>query len=119
MKVYFGASVTVDRSHLPLYQKIAAEIEALGHEVISQDVIDPQTKPPTDLNPEELFQREVGRLKKADVMVAEVTVPSWGTAFLMEQALEQHKPVLALFYKENHYPLSMMIEGHPEFFCKY
>lgn len=116
MKVYLGASVTVDRSHLPLYQKLAEQIEALGHEVVSRDVIDPATKPPKDLSPKELFQREVERLEKADVMVAEVTVPSWGTAFLMEQALEQHKPVLALFYKDNHYPLSMMIEGHPDFY---
>ncbi len=116
MKVYLGASVTVDRSHLPLYQKLAEEIEELGHEVVSQDVIDPATKPPTDVSAEELFEREVARLKKADVMVAEVTVPSWGTAFLMEQALEQHKPVLALFYRDNHYPLSMMVEGHPDFY---
>ena len=55
----------------------------------------------------------------ADLVIAEVTGPSWGTAFLMEHALESGKPVLALFYKEVDHPLPMMIKGHPELYVEH
>ncbi len=49
-------------------------------------------------------------------MIADVTSPSWGTAFLIEYALNHGKPVLALYYKDASMPLPMMIEGHPELY---
>jgi len=119
MKVYFGASVSLDRSRLPVYQEIASEIEKLGHEITSQHVLDPDLTSgewQKQYVPKELFRRETERLDKSDVMIAEVTSPSWGTAFLIEYALNHGKPVLALYYKEAAMPLPMMIEGHPELY---
>lgn len=116
MKIYFGASITYDRSMLPVYQKIVAEIKKLGHEVLSEYVVDPQLKPGAGLSAEQLFARETATIDKADVMVAEVTAPSWGTAFLIEHALDKGKPVVALYYKEAEQPLPLMIAGHPELY---
>jgi nucleoside 2-deoxyribosyltransferase len=99
MKVYFGASITLDRSRLPIYQEIAKEIETLGHQITSQHVVDPgltEGEWQKQYVPKELFKRETDRLDKSDVMIAEVTSPSWGTAFLIEYALNHGKPVLAL-----------------------
>ena len=122
MKIYFGASITNDRSMLPVYTKIVKTLKDLKYSVPSEHVVDPKL---TEGNwqaayqPRKLFEREVNRLKECDAMVAEVTTPSWGTAFLIEQALELGKPVLALFYKETGQPLPMMIAGHPELYVEH
>lgn len=116
MKVYFGASISLDRSLLPNYTEIVADLKKLGHNVLSEYVVDPNLKTGAGLSPKELFARETEAINKADVMIAEVTAPSWGTAFLIEHALAAGKPVLALYYKEAEMPLPMMIEGHPELY---
>lgn len=116
MKVYFGASISLDRSLLPNYQEIVANLKKLGHEVLSEYVVDPSIKPGVGLSPRDLFARETATIDRADVVVAEVTSPSWGTAFLIEHALAAGKPVLAMYYKDAEMPLPMMIEGHPELY---
>jgi len=116
MKVYFGASFTYDRSMLPMYQEIVKNLKRLGHEVVSEHVVDAKTELGDGLGAKELFRRETILIDKADVMVADVSLPSWGTAFLIEHALETEKPVLALYYKDSEMPLPMMIEGHPELY---
>jgi dTMP kinase len=114
MKVYFSASISLDRSLLPIYEQIVAELKKLGHEILSEQVIDPQLKLGQGLSPRELFTRQTQIIEQADAVVAEVTNPSWGTAFLLEHAVSMNKPVLALYYKEADKPMPMMIEGHPQ-----
>lgn len=116
MKVYFGASFTYDRTMLPIYQEITDNLKKLGHEVVSKHVVDPTTTLGDGLSPQALFKRETIIIDSADAMVADVTMPSWGTAFLIEHALSVGKPVLALYYKDSEMPLPMMIEGHPELY---
>lgn len=116
MKIYFGASFTFDRSMLPTYKEIVKNLKKLGHEVVSEHVVKEQTELGDGLNAQELFNRESVMIDEADAMVADVTAPSWGTAFLIEHALSIGKPVLALYYKDAEVPLPMMIEGHPELY---
>ena len=119
MNVYFGASVSLDRTMLPLYQRIVSVLKELGHKVLSEHVVDPLLIPGANLSPKRLFQRETALIDKAEVMVAEVTAPSWGTAFLIEHALAVGKPVLALYFKDHEKPLPMMIKGHPELYVQH
>lgn len=119
MKIYFGASISLDRSMLPVYRLIVEEIKKQGHEVLSEYVVDPDVVVGVGLTPEKLFDRETKTIEQADVMVADVTAPSWGTAFIIEHALEHGKPVLALYYKDAEKPLPMMIEGHPELYVQH
>ena len=114
MKVYFAASISLDRSMLPVYQQIVKELKRLKHEVLSEHVVDPDLEMGDGLSAKELYKRETLLIDEADAVVAEVTMPSWGTAFLIEYALNNDKPVLALNYKEADRPLPMMIAGHPE-----
>lgn len=116
MKIYFGASFSLDRSMLPVYQEIVASLKKLGHSVISEHVVDPKIEIGDGLKARALFERESLLIDKADAMIADVTLPSWGTAFLIEHALSQGKPVLSLYYKDAEMPLPMMIEGHPELY---
>jgi dTMP kinase len=116
MKIYFGASISFDRSMLPMYRLIVDELKKQGHEVVSEYVVDPKLETGDGLDAEDLFSREVSHIELADAMVAEVTKPSWGTAFLIEHALSCGKPVLALFYGENKEEIPLMIAGHPELY---
>lgn len=116
MKVYFGASFQYDRSLLPVYQEVVENLIKLGNTILNPHVIDPNTPLGDGLSAQGLFKRETILIDQADFMVAEVTKPSWGTAFLIEYALNHNKPVLALYYKEAAMPLPLMIEGHPELY---
>jgi len=101
---------------LPVYDEVVENIKKLGHEVISGHVTNPLTPVGDGLSPKELFERESKLIASAGCMVADVTLPSWGTAFLMEHALSEGKRVLALFYKEAATPLPFMIAGHPDLY---
>lgn len=114
MKVYFAAAVSLDRTMLPVYQEITTNLKRLGHELISQNVVDPKIIAGEGLPARALYERETKLIDQVDAIVADVTMPSWGTAFLMEYALSVGKPVLALYYKDADKPMPMMIEGHPE-----
>ena len=119
MKVYFGAAVTLDRKLLPVYQQIVKALKAEGHTVLSEHVVDPLLVPGAGIKPKQLFLRETKLIERANVMVAEVTAPSWGTAFLIEHALSQNIPVVALSYKASEIPLPLMIQGHPELYLEH
>lgn len=116
MKVYFAASMSLDRQLLPVYQQIVQELKKINHDVVSEHVVNPDLKLGEGKTPRELFENQTKLIDKADALVAEVTAPSWGTAFLIEHALSTGKPVLALYYKDSEMPLPMMIEGHPELY---
>ncbi len=119
MKVYFSAAMTRYRKLLPLYACISDIIKDLGHEVVSQHVIDPQTTAGDWIphyEPHQLWEREVGRLQDSNVLVSEVTTPSFGVAFIMDEAIKLHKPQLSLYYalpfQESEIPL--MLRGKPD-----
>ncbi len=114
MKVYFAAAVSLDRTMLPVYRQIVAEVKKLGHSVINEHVVDPEMPVGDNLSAAALYKRETLLIDQSDALIADVTKPSWGTAFLMEHALSKDKPVLVLYYKDADRPLPMMIEGHPE-----
>jgi hypothetical protein len=114
MKVYFAAAVSLDRTMLPVYRQIVEEIKRLGHSLVNEHIVDPDMPIGDNLSASALYKRETILIDKADAMIADVTMPSWGTAFLMEHAISSDKPALALYYKDADKPLPMMIEGHPE-----
>ncbi|MBI5151864.1 MAG: hypothetical protein HZA34_04900 [Candidatus Pacebacteria bacterium] len=118
MNIYFSAAMTRYRKMLPMYMSLAEIIKDLGHTITSHHVIDPKT---TDgdwirqYKPEQLWQREVERLQNSDVLISEVTTPSYGVAFMMDEALNMKKPQLSLYYalpfQQDNLPL--MLRGKP------
>lgn len=103
---------------MPQSQLIVETIKTMGHQVISEHVVDPNLKVGEGLTSDELFERERKRVEKSDLMIAEVTAPSWGVPILLSHALKYGKPVLALFYKEAKRSMPMMIRGHPELYVE-
>ena len=101
---------------MPVTSDIAHMIEDLGHSVTSRHVVKKET---TDgawekrYDPRRLFEREMRRLATSDILIAEVTTPSYGGGFLIETALTIGKPVLSLHYGDNLEEAPLMLRGHP------
>jgi len=118
MKIYLGAAVTSSKRYLPRLEKIKKELVKMKHKVMGGALKD-RAKVESKADAKDLYKREIKLIDKADLMIAEVTMPSWGTAFLMEYALDIGKPVLVLFYKDNGGSLPIMIKGHPELYVEH
>ena len=119
MKVYFSAAMTRYRKMLPMYMSLAEIIKDLGHTITSQHVVDPQTTEGEwirDYKPDQLWRREVERLQQSDVLISEVTTPSYGVAFMMDESINLKKPQLSLYYALPFQvdDLPLMLRGKPE-----
>ena len=63
----------------------------------------------------EIFQRDVAWIREADVIVAEVTVPSLGVGYELGIGESLGKPVICLYRDKDGRQLSAMIGGNPWF----
>ncbi len=118
MKIYLGGAVTLGEKSLPRLRKIETRLKKMGHKVVG-GALKKEVKSESRESARKLYQRELKLIAQCDLMIAEVTQPSWGTAFLIEDALEHDKPVLALFYKNNGNDFPLMIKGHSELYSEH
>jgi nucleoside 2-deoxyribosyltransferase len=112
MKIYLALPVVTARNVDIPYGEILGELQAQGHAVLTQHLLDP-----IQLNQERarprpfVFQRDLRWLKEADFFVAEVSLPSTGIGYEICQALHLGKPMICLA-QENRF-VSAMVEGNP------
>lgn len=97
MKTYFIANRT-DKSKQKIYDKVISEIEKLGHKV-DRSWIESNLEEDAK-NFEKAYNRTLKSLKNADIVIAETTDLSSGIGFLISSALNEKKPVLALYNTE-------------------
>ncbi len=114
MKIYFSGSISGGREQAPIYPFIIECLQAFGT-VLSEFVGDQKT---TNLGthslvPAQIYARDIGLIDQAQVVVAEVTIPSFGVGVEIAYAGAMGKPVLALRQSVEGKRLSAMIEGDP------
>jgi len=100
MKIYFTASLTGKAQYGANYQTILSEIKELGHSLVTTNVIDRTSKDVMEESADqagEYYRRMIGWIKKADLVVAEVSYPSTGIGYEISLALQEGKPVIALY----------------------
>src|SRR4051812_43119650 len=99
MIVYFAGSITGGRGDVAHYRAIVAALEADGHAVLAGAVASEHVGASGEpLTACDIFDRDVGWLAEADLLVAEVSTPSTGVGY--EIATMRHrygKPVIALY----------------------
>ena len=113
MNIYFACSITGGREFEADYQEIVSALTADGHEIPTShlarsDVMENERK----LSPQDVYERDVNWIKKCDVLIAEISVPSHGVGYEIGFALNMGKPVLCLHQKER--KVSKMITGNPD-----
>ncbi len=111
MNIYFSCSITGGRTEEENYQALVAEMLALGHDVPTAHLSQPNIM---DLEmqsqPAEIFARDMRWLENCDAVVAEVTSPSHGVGYEIAVALTLEKPVLCCYQQGR--KVSMILTGN-------
>jgi len=111
-KIYFCGSIKGGRQLAARYNEI---IQLLGHsgEVLTEHVGDVSDVSRIDLDQTDRYihDRDMEWIRSADLLVAEVTIPSLGVGYEIGRAIEMQKPVLCLFDTTYGNRLSAMIAG--------
>lgn len=112
MKIYFSGSISGGREHAAIYQHLVAHLQALGHDVLSAHVADPDVlEREKDTAPRLVFERDVAWVQHCDAMIAEVSTPSLGVGYEYGLAVQLGKPVLCVY--RSGLRVSKMITGNP------
>jgi nucleoside 2-deoxyribosyltransferase len=113
MKIYFAGSIRGGREDREIYFSLIQELrkygtvltEHFGHESLTD-------QGDKDVTVEDIYNRDMDWVREADVIVAEVTVPSLGVGYEIGQAEAMKKPVAAFYRQIEGKSLSAMIAGN-------
>lgn len=114
MTIYFAGSIRGGRSDAGQYAELVRHLQRFG-QVLTEHIGDPRLSSygETRLPDRDIFERDVAWLSAADVVVAEVTVPSTGVGYELGLALSLGKRVYCLVRNEPGKRLSAMVAGNP------
>jgi len=116
MKIYFAASITNNNSNIDLYNKIIKHLSSYG-KVLNKKIGDKKflhKRKRIIFSKKQVHDFDLSLLLKADVVIAEITIPSLGVGYEIGRAVERNKPVLSLYHKKVEKHLSAMIIGSSE-----
>ncbi len=112
MKIYFACAISGGRGNEHVYPPIVAHLRNHG-EVLTEIFSDPNIfMLDGQVSDHEIFSRDLEWIKEADVIVAEVSTPSFGVGYEIALGELLGKRVLCLRKKQER-KLSAMISGNP------
>lgn len=113
MNIYFACSITGGRSYQVVYQSIVRALLADGHQIPTAHLAEPGVVDEERIiEPGAVYARDVEWIRTAQLLIAEVSVPSHGVGYEVAFALGLGKPVLCLH--EQGRLVSKMITGNPD-----
>ena len=112
MRIYFAASIRGGRDDEQLYDVLIKELARFGT-VLTEHIAHPNDVEPGKTD-RAIYERDMGWLREADVVVAEVTTPSLGVGYELASAQQLGKRILCLFRTSSGRSLSAMISGAEE-----
>lgn len=112
MKIYFSGSIYGGRQKLETYKKLVKELQKYGEvldaEVADENVlIDEQGK-----SDNEIFENLEKELNQADLVFAEVTVPSLGVGYEIGYADKSNKRIIGIYDKTVVPKITTMLRGN-------
>ena len=113
--IYFSGAISGGRADVALYQQIVEMLEAEGYRVLAGAVAAEHVGAGGEtLHPPDICARDLGWLDEADLVVAEVSVPSLGVGYEIAYATRVRRiPVIALYRRAYTQRCSAMISGDP------
>jgi predicted DNA binding CopG/RHH family protein len=106
MKVFLNASPRGAKDFGEFYQKIYDELQKLGYYHVNDEIIKlsydefkDQMKKGREAQVD-LYNRKIKAIKSADICIYETSFHSLETGFLVNKSIEQGKPTIVLYYKE-------------------
>ena len=115
MKIYFAASIRGGRDDIGIYSKLIKLLQNYGR-VLTEHVADANlsNKGESQLNDQDIHDRDMQWLLESDIIVAEVTNPSLGVGYEIGRAIENNKKVICIYNKKMNKNISAMIIGNPK-----
>lgn len=113
-QVYFAGAIRGGREDYARYRILIHHLGRYG-EVLTEHIGDADlTETGEQSTPDgEIFERDLTWLRRADVIVAEVSTPSLGVGYEIAMAEQLGKPVLCLHHELHDRRLSAMLAGNP------
>jgi nucleoside 2-deoxyribosyltransferase len=122
MKIYFAGSIFGGRENVYLYKQIIDLLKKYG-EVLTEDVVgnekyvavSEKEGVPDD---EYIYTRDTKWIESADILIADVTVPSIGVGYEIGFAEAQGKKILCIYQEGGNKKLSFMVSGNKNIITK-
>ena len=112
MNIYFSGSIYGGRQKLESYKKLIKELTKFGtvldEEVADDDVLINEES----ISDNEVFESLVKRINKADLVFAEVTVPSLGVGYEIGYADSHNKRIICVYDKNVTPKITTMLRGN-------
>jgi hypothetical protein len=111
--IYFSGSITGGRADVGLYGRIIEALESDGYRVLAGSVAAEHVTDSGDpLDPCFIFDRDLAWVDEADVLVAEVSIPSLGVGYEIAAARYRNRiPVICLYRPAYTKRCSAMVSG--------
>jgi nucleoside 2-deoxyribosyltransferase len=107
IKVYLAVPI-VNYYNRELTLVLGEILEELGFEITSPWVLSGKD---IDLPPENIFERDIGKVKVSDILLAEISSPSHGVGMEVMQAYISNKKIIMIARKDS--ILSSLLVGVP------
>jgi nucleoside 2-deoxyribosyltransferase len=113
LTIYFAGSITGGRADVAHYRRIVAALAEDGHRVLAGAVASETVGDSGEaLDACAIFDRDVGWIAEADVLVAEVSMPSTGVGYEIATARYRDRiPVICLYRAEFTKRCTAMVAG--------
>lgn len=112
MKVYVSGSIYGGRQKVEVYKKLIAKLETfsevLNRNIIEDDVIEKEAR----VSDNDTFVDLENKMREADILLAEVTVPSLGVGYEIGFCDMIGKKIVAIYDKNDIEKVSTMIRGN-------
>lgn len=111
MKIYFAGSITGGRDDSELYLEIIKILKNYG-DILTEHVGSKNLSQMGEkISDKEIYERDIAWVKMSDVVVAEVTHPSFGVGMEIARATEFKKKVICVYRQIEGKRLSAMVSG--------
>lgn len=116
VKIYFSCAVRNNGDENENKNKIKIEILKKYGSVLTEH-LGSNNKKDLDMNKSsdfEIYQEDTKWIKECDVMIADCSNPSLGVGFVINEGIQNSKPVLCLYDSNKVEKISAMINGNPK-----
>lgn len=118
MKIYFAGAIRGGRQDAPYYRQIIRLLKEHGDVLTEHVGYEDPDGAEGDMSDQAIYVRDMSWLEEADILVAEVTVPSLGVGYEIARAEILETDILCLYRSESAQRLSALIAGNPNVRCE-
>lgn len=112
MKIYVSGSMYGGQQKIDTYKKLVDKLEEYG-EVLTKQIADPKAiENEKYQKDEDIYNDLENKLEKADILIAEVSVPSIGVGYEIGYASKLNKKIVAIYDKNYIDKVTTMIRGN-------